>query len=153
MQESNFDPLNPGERELELALMRLAATPAKDESAAIAYEAGRRAGRRSTVAWRVCSGVLAAGLAISLLPRDTGVAPSRGVRQVESLVSARRPMKPLEAGDGNGYLVVRDAVLAHGLDALPEEGTGGREGTGPPQRVMEIQKYSLHLPSLFGERS
>jgi hypothetical protein len=153
MREENPNPLSPAESELEAALARLAPTPANDRRDEIAYEAGRRAGRRSTAVWRTCSGALAACLAAAVVLRPEP-------RTVERVVYAPAPSTPAlvvhAPVDGasrpvaGSYLALRDDVLAHGLGALPASGTGSRYEE--PARAVTVQTYAPRIPSLFGER-
>jgi hypothetical protein len=154
MREEN--PLNPGESELEAALARLAPTPALACGETIAYEAGRRAGQRRTIAWRTCSGALAAALAVTVMLRPTP-------RPDEHLVYAPAPPIPqptvvnhLDRSDApvplpGSYLSVRDVVLAHGVGVLPKTSGGAAPGE-EPTRAVSIHRHVPIIPSLFGEQ-
>jgi hypothetical protein len=152
------DPLTPGESELESALARLVPQVAFDRREAIAYEAGRRAGRRAAVPWRVCTGALAACLLVAIFPRATPPPPSLLVTAPPSPTAPPThvvAMTPEEVRPAAGtYLAVRDEVLAKGLDALPAgTGGGGSADLRPVPRAVQIHDSSVHLPSLFGGRS
>lgn len=158
MQEEP-NPLNPGESELEMALGRLAPQGVADRREEIAFEAGRRVGRRAAMPWRICSGALAACLALSLVPRVTPTSSPVPVAKVSApqpvaaqLVTASRQEPPMIAGT---YLVVREEVLEKGLDALPA--SGGRGGTGQSRavpRALDVRDASpMQLNTLFGVRS
>jgi len=139
--------------ELIACLTRL--TPAADvpDAAAIAYEAGRRAGRRSLMAWRSTCGVLV-GLSVAQLAMPSAPLRSLTPDPAGPAPIARHPSLPTPeragpAGSGVSthleqepappahLLRLRDAVLAGGPDVLPA--TSARR----PARPLTVRDSSL----------
>ncbi|HZZ45223.1 MAG TPA: hypothetical protein VFE58_19960 [Tepidisphaeraceae bacterium] len=148
----NENPLTAAEQELERALLNLHVAPPGDARESIAYEAGRRAGRRAAVPWRLCSTTLAACLALSIFhqPQPRTItqfvpAPIRATPQL-ALLTDSRPIP------GN-YLDVRDQVLDHGLSALPRSSSYGSSDRHPTPHAISIQSPPFQLSSLLGGHS
>jgi len=131
------DALTGAERELAAALGGLQPAAAGLDRSRLMFDAGRAAGRRGRRLWQGVSGALAAGLlALLALRPGAGVptAPEALPGETQMALATTRPQSPLppirpEAGR---YALLRDRVLARGLEALPAAGerwTGARPPT------------------------
>lgn len=122
------------ENELEAALAKLRPAGVEFDVVQLAYEAGRReAGRRGLV-WPVVCGLLATGLLAALVVRPATPRPVERIVYVnQAAPPATMPMlQPMPREEPSpavaaaaGYIALRDAVLARGLDALPAPPRGG----------------------------
>lgn len=140
--------LSENDLQLEAALRSL--QPALDrgpDPVAAAYEAGRRRGRRSRTGWQAMTAVLAVGLASAIWYQPQSPRPSqvRIERQIVHLpddlrIGSHAPQPPLAAArypsaprvaPGVDYLALRDAVLEHGLSALPQPAVAGSRSLRP----------------------
>lgn len=135
------DSLSPAERELAAALARLQPTPpatiATDVvSLALArHQAASRAARRQAWLWRGISAALAAGLAISVMPRFAAYVPgpiaerppgantlkvqTRRIEPASQLVDP--PIQDPSIDQSTNYFAVRDRVIVRGISALAED--------------------------------
>ncbi len=166
----NQDDLSPGERELEAALAGLHAAAPSINRDELMFRAGQRSARRRTRAWQtaaVCLG-LSTGLAILYPPAPREVprtvyvsippAPSPGW-PVPGPVQANPAATEL-AGTGSspirlgnplppdGYLRVRNAVLARGLDALPSLSFASHRGSD--ESPLTEESLRRRSPSHWG---
>jgi len=122
--------LTPAEDELAAALGALAPTRPAIDRDRLLYQAGRAAGRRTARLWQGASAVLAACLVVAVVvpaggPTEPGAnIANRPDRSTEvpiapagrnDVAPAPGPASPL----GGSYAQLRDAVLAHGMEALP----------------------------------
>jgi hypothetical protein len=144
---SNHDdhPLTPAERELESAFARLApAAPARDLQNTIAFEAGRRAARRSVRVWQTASATLLLVLfavatvdMVRVVPGPDHVVdrivylpttPSSGRTAVLPPSPSSETVHPVTS---SSYLAYRDRALVGGVDSLPAPAGGSSDGVRP----------------------
>ena len=120
--------LTPADRELEAALSSLVPGRHTIDRDALMFGLGRRSARRAGHRWRAAAAVLAAALAGVAIFRPTPQTIERGqyvqrdapAEHVTSATfTAHVPASPTATTGGGEYLKLRDAVLEHGLDALP----------------------------------
>ncbi|HEX4793983.1 MAG TPA: hypothetical protein VH370_09335 [Humisphaera sp.] len=124
--------LEPRDDELIQALAGLQLAPANRPVRDIWYQAGVARGRRQTTVWRaisLCTMAAIAGLLLRGNQSSPSVVPSAYVHQ-----SPPRPVAPVAAREQKPVPVfsainmrLRDAVLEHGLEALPPSIDGGDE--------------------------
>lgn len=162
------EELNQPDRQLEAALAQLRPAPTQLDPAAIRLAAQQRLARRQLRRWQAIAAVLALalGAALVLRPRPREVerlvyvpmptmptpayieqpkpqppavvdyTPMPPAPPLTHLAAAAAPPLPISP-DAN-YLVVRQRVLEHGLDALPPSPGGG--STSPPMSLLALRQ-------------
>jgi hypothetical protein len=147
--------LSPAEQELASALGALAPAQPVIERDEVLYQAGLAAGRRTARRWRGVSAALAACLlaAITLPAQRTTppqppapVAVERNIAPPVAVETQIEPApEPREAMIAVGrYAQLRNAVLAHGMSALPPMTDSDPE---PPLTVRNAM-LALRIPLL-----
>ncbi|MBN2842419.1 MAG: hypothetical protein JXM68_04975, partial [Sedimentisphaerales bacterium] len=109
------------------------------DSTAVAFEAGYRKGRRVARVWQVCSGGMALLLVLlsiyTMLGTGRRFAPAvdNNLVQFASYHNNAGPVElPVKKLNENSYILLRNKVLEHGVDALPE--SSGQKG-----RVLTVR--------------
>jgi hypothetical protein len=146
--------LSPAEQELASALGALAPAQPVIERDEVLYQAGLAAGRRTARRWRGVSAALAACLLAAITlpaqrttpPRPAPVAVERIIAppvavepQIEPAPEPRTVMIP-----SGQYAQLRNAVLAHGMSALPPMTDSDPE---PPLTVRNAM-LAMRIPLL-----
>jgi hypothetical protein len=153
--------LGGAERELERALGTLRPSASALGRDQLFFRAGQKAGRRSARPWMVFAVAQAALLAMLLVghpeqPQPQGpqaakppgaTAPELAAAPVPSVAAPAWPTNLLSAQPE--YLKLRQAVLEHGLDALPvASSAGGENAIWPFGRGAAWDRESLLKGSL-----
>jgi hypothetical protein len=135
--------LNADARKLEAALSRLRPRESEIDSHRLAYNAGRRDGRRSIFAYRAAAGILFAALGASLLIRP---APRTGERVVYIQPQTAPRYSNVTATSSSGdesssdsafaYIRLRRDVLDRDSDVLPV--LGSPAGANPILRAGSL---------------
>ena len=135
------ESLNQNEQDLERALGGLRPAAPRISHEQIIFEAGKQAARRGLAVWRGLASVLGVALAVAVLWRPT---PTTVERTVERIVYREAPpadpgpvrlamVEPQIEAVGSTYVAMRNQVLQHGLDALPQ-------ASAAPVRHMPIEQ-------------
>ena len=133
-KQQRFDEdwaLNAAEIEMERSLSQLVpARPALGAADVLAAavrraDAARRSARRQTWIWRGVAAGLAATLAVMVWIRRAPSPPAVVTAPIRGVESPAKPAHVVIAPGDSGslpdcsYLILRQRVLAHGMDALP----------------------------------
>lgn len=133
-EEMNLPPpLSPQEREMENALTALRPAAPRVNRDSLMYEAGfaagRNAGKRQVMGWRIAAGFLICATAAMAIwhpqrvengaSRPTSVAVVPSARPSIPVATASIPVVPSEIPQGDSYLDTRQRVLILGMSALP----------------------------------
>lgn len=116
--------LTPAERELEAALGRLQPAGHRIERDRLMFRAGQATMRNRLHLWRAASALLAVAFGVSLAARQAAP-PVQGPTYAQSAPAQLDEAIPAvafagEASPGGGhYLLLREAVIIRGVDALP----------------------------------
>jgi hypothetical protein len=149
--EMNFDDLPAADRELESALGGMAPAAPRRPRDEWLFKAGaesaRAVFRRRLRTWQSLAAVLALSTTASILirpsdraqPRDVGARHELAARTRPSDSSPLTPQAPWAPRpvDPDSALALRDAVLARGIDALPNASTD-RQAPQPIQSLRGL---------------
>lgn len=143
----NDERLNPAEEELEQALGQLRPAGTALDANQLMFQAGQRYARRGNRFWQMAAGVLMVLLATSMILQP----PPRTVEKIvyvplEEPARPRPAPAPRYADDSDrdhnnplaegSYLRIQQAVLKHGLDALPQ--STGLAAASPPRTLKDL---------------
>ncbi len=162
MQDEEF--LTPAEHELASALGGLQPAATSIDRDRLMFRAGRASVHRRGRLWQGATGSLALALAVSLVVRPAprqverivtvAQAPrTQEARRVASMDADRWPRdaRPIQAG----YLRLRNAVLTHGVAALPTPHVSPARRVEQAESLEEslgIPAGTLNRPGLLGVR-
>jgi len=149
MSEKN--QLTPAQQELENALSRLQPAASNLDREKLMYRAGQASARRQKLTWPAVAALLAVLLGASLFYQS----PSQPERIVyvpqpaapdntySSLtVETKRPPRSAQ------YILLRNKILAEGLDVLPVTGTS--TGISKDELWRELQQIMPNKPIIKG---
>ena len=119
--------------DMERRLESLSPRPVQAGRDRLMYEAGRRKERRTLRLWQSMAGTLAAVVAVSIFIRPEPrpieqIAAKEPPAAATAAVIARHEPSTAQSWDDlprPAYLRIRQAVLDHGIDALPDDETTG----------------------------
>ena len=147
------EDLNNFEADLERRLGSLSPRPVQTGRDRLMYEAGRRKERRTLRLWQSAAGALAAVLAVSIFIRPNPqpveqIAVNEPPAAATVAVIARHEPSTAQSWDDlprPAYLRIRQAVLDHGIDALPDDETTGSRLRRVPTLLESRQGIERNL--------
>lgn len=114
--QNEEQPMTSGERELEMSLKRLQPSASEIDPLAMAFAAGRRAGRRSLLGWRIAAVVLALGFTTVSIQRFSS--PSHTTDRSVAWQAPPEDRPPIRLAELS-YARMNNEVLQNGIAALP----------------------------------